>query len=737
MRVLGEFFDTVAITEGELLERRSAIDGATIIVLFRTGLDDQIYDIVGQARANGGIVVYDVDDLVFDPAIATPEFIDGIRALPEEALPGYYESVKRARRLIGLVDACTLSTRYLAERIAALGKPALLLHNGIDPAMLSWFDRARASAARPADGKLRIGFAAGTRTHQRDFACVKDALLALLRNRDNILLTVIGALDLAEYPELAEVAHKIEQRPLVPHEDLPLELARLDINLAPLELGNPYCEAKSELKYFDAAMLEIPTVASPTDAYAAAIRPGHNGYLATSTEEWRGCIEHQIDHRALRIRIGKQARVEALRRFGPGTLRENTKRVYQQLLAMRREATPCRALGYDNFLYAINYQPGPQLPVTTRGPRRDRRLVLHWIVPRFAAGAGGMSNILRVIQHLEVSRHRNTIWVHSPWDASEAWKQGASSHYKNLIERRFRHVAAEVHPLPDDLDCIAGDAVIATDHYSAYPARAVRHVRKRFYFLQDHEPEFNPSGFAALFAEATYGFGFDALCNGAWLKELATRHGMWSMQWEQAADPQHYYPTSQPRQERHIAFYARRETPRRAVELGLLAFELLTRWGVEFHVDFFGGDGGQYKMPYPNTNYGVLPAAQLGDLYRSATVGMVFSATNYSIIPREMMACGLPVLEIASASACRSFSEAAAVLSEPTPEAVARHLRTLLLDRKRREQVATRGRDHAARFSWEKSATDIEVAIVSRLEAAAAQPDDLSAMNLFPMTFPP
>ena len=63
---------------------------------------------------------------------------------------------------------------------------------------------------------------------------------------------------------------------MVPLADLPAEMARFDVSIAPLEVGNVFCEAKSELKYVQAALLDVCTIASPTGPYRRAIRDGEN-----------------------------------------------------------------------------------------------------------------------------------------------------------------------------------------------------------------------------------------------------------------------------------------------------------------------------------------------------------------------------------------------------------------------------------------------------------------------------
>jgi glycosyltransferase involved in cell wall biosynthesis len=716
-KVLGEMHQTAIFTADDLGHCKELIGGAELLVIFRTAWSQQLAEIVNTARTNNCLVVFDTDDYVFEPEIAHTEFVDGIRFLPEGDISAYHEGVIGYRKTLEAADCCVVTTEFLAERVSELGKTAYVLPNAIAPDMLARFNRAvQQRRLQPLDRELRIGYAAGTLTHQRDFGVAVVALCQLLTRHDDLILTIVGQLELNEFPELLPFSSRIERRPTVALDRLPFELVRFDINIAPLEIGNPYCEAKSELKFFDAAMLEVPTVASATAPFRAAIRHGESGFLAETSEDWLESLSRLIDDRRLRIRVGKLARAEALRRFGPSTMRHNVKRLFDELHKQRSVMIPQRHLGYDDFMDTINF---PEVPVRQRSQGTalsgGSSLKLHWIIGDFPPGAGGMMSIIRIVGELEKRGHNNTLWVYRPPPHLTS-RESVSAHYTKLIADHFLPLAAEVFPLPRNLDEIVGDAVIATHHSTAYPARAVANVARRFYFLQDHEPEFSPAGYAALFARATYTFGFDALSNGGWLHEMAKRYGMWSMQWDQAADPKHYFlgdPES--RLAHHIAFYARSETPRRAVELGHLAFEALARDHVDFHVDLFGSDLAPGPLPYRHTHHGVLSAAKLGELYRRATIGMVFSVTNYSIIPGEMMACGLPVIELNSESSRYSFPEGVAVLVEATPQAVAAQLKSLLSDRRRRDQLARRAREFIARYSWEKSARDIESALMFRL----------------------
>jgi len=97
-------------------------------------------------------------------------------------------------------------------------------------------------------------------------------------------------------------------------------LGEIDINLAPLELGNPFCEGKSELKFFEAALAGVPTVASATETYAAAVEDGVSGFVARDAVEWRNALEFLVTSESLRKAMGKAAKAVALARYGLQTI---------------------------------------------------------------------------------------------------------------------------------------------------------------------------------------------------------------------------------------------------------------------------------------------------------------------------------------------------------------------------------------------------------------------------------
>ena len=323
---------------GDVVARRDEITHAKVVVIWRAVNCPEVAEAIAAAREGGARLVFDVDDLMFKPELATEAIIDGIRTqgLSEAEVADYY---RRVREVVMQVDACCCTTSELARHLRELDKPTFVLPNCFDAAL---FDASRLAVRRrvPADyGVIRIGYAAGTRTHQHDFRPAAAALGRLMRENSKCRLVLFrGAdgtpmLDPAEFPELDGLDDKLEWRELVPLAALPDELARFDINLAPLEVGNAFCEAKSELKYYEAALVDVCTIASPTGPMRRAIRDGATGRLAESADEWYAALRELVDDRALRERLGRAAQHDALARFGPERSAEALRNMLRQLLA--------------------------------------------------------------------------------------------------------------------------------------------------------------------------------------------------------------------------------------------------------------------------------------------------------------------------------------------------------------------------------------------------------------------
>ncbi|HEX6385858.1 MAG TPA: glycosyltransferase family 4 protein, partial [Anaerolineae bacterium] len=372
--------------------------------------------------------------------------------------------------------------------------------------------------------------------------------------------------------------------------------------------------------------------------------------------------------------------------------------------------------------FALDYpETLPLCPPAT--PFDPRQMDLHWVIPDFVPGMGGPMAIFRFIKFLEAFGHRNTIWIRA------GTRHGTAEAARRVIQDAFVPIAAPVRLLQNNMDEIRGDAVIATHAWTAYPVRAVTQVRERFYFVQDFEPLFYPMGSEYLLVEATYRFGFRCLTSSKWLQNLMrSRYQVEAEHFVYAYDPGIYHEKAQvQRGNDRVAFYSRTKTPRRAVEIGLLALEIVAKRHPSLVVDFFGGTMGKISVPYEYYDHGVLSDYQLAQLYCQATIGVVFSTTNYSLIPHEMMGCGLPVVELYTESTAMDFPHDAVTLSEPTPQAIAADIERLLNDKNLREQQAARAKNYVEQLSWEKSARQIESALVAGILARTQGPETAPA----------
>jgi glycosyltransferase involved in cell wall biosynthesis len=150
-------------------------------------------------------------------------------------------------------------------------------------------------------------------SHNKDFAMITGALMKIMEKYSNVELFLVGPLEIDN--NLNRFKNRVKRLPYVQRVRHFENISQVDINLAPLEIGNPFCEAKSELKFFEAGILGVPTVASATQTFQEVISDGTDGFLASTQDEWIEKLEKLITNQELRKKMGEKARIKSLREY--------------------------------------------------------------------------------------------------------------------------------------------------------------------------------------------------------------------------------------------------------------------------------------------------------------------------------------------------------------------------------------------------------------------------------------
>lgn len=273
-----------------------------------------------------------------------------------------------------------------------------------------------------------------------------------------------------------------------------------------------------------------------------------------------------------------------------------------------------------------------------------------WVVPGFEVPFyGGIHTILRAADHF-----RRAHGVEAAFAVLAAEDSAAIS---ARIARAFPELAAATpvacfqgQEIPAELGRF--DAAACTLWTTAFPLLRMRDVRRKYYFVQDWEPLFYPAGTISSAVEATYRFGFHAICNTPSLAESYRMLGGRADHFMPAVDGTVFHAEGRRPRAKDEPFvlvcYARPGTPRNCFEALSEGLRLLKqRHGdrIEIISAGAGWDTAQFGLDGVVRNLGLLPYAETGALYRSADAGLVAMATRHpSYLPFELMACGAAVV---------------------------------------------------------------------------------------------
>ncbi|MBA4372481.1 MAG: glycosyl transferase [Thermodesulfovibrio sp.] len=304
-----------------------------LLIVFRVPFSDKVGTIMEKIREKNIPIVFDVDDLIFIPECM--KYFDGLQCMSASVRKNFIEVIPRWKATLIQCDAVTCSTETISRYAAELGKDAFVIANTINNAQLDLSEQLLRS--KEYSENVKIGYFSGTRTHNKDFEEVADALYEILTDFPSVEFHLVGELDLEE--RFSGFGDRVVVKSLMSHLDYITYKAAMDINIAPLELNNPFTDSKSELKIFEAALVKIPTVASPAASYKACITDGVDGFLAASKQEWYDALSLLIDNPSLRRKIGETAQEQFVRRFSIKNVIPEVLRTYEEIITRHRTAT--------------------------------------------------------------------------------------------------------------------------------------------------------------------------------------------------------------------------------------------------------------------------------------------------------------------------------------------------------------------------------------------------------------
>ena len=279
-----------------------------VLVLCRVRYDDAVARLIEAAKARAIAVVFDVDDLVCDPRLV--HLIVHTLDVPvsADAWDYWFAYVSRLHACLMQCDCATTTNAFLASRLQAIrpGLRCAVIPNFLNRRQVHLADQLLASRlqGRPSrDRSVTIGYLSGTPSHNRDLLVAVPALIRLIKKYPHVRLRIVGFNPGGK--DLESVKGNIDYEPLQDFLNLQRITAECELTIAPLQ-DNVFTNCKSELKYFEPAIVGCPVVASPTFAFKAAITDGVNGFLATAYD-WYETLE-----RVLHLLEGDAEQIEAL-----------------------------------------------------------------------------------------------------------------------------------------------------------------------------------------------------------------------------------------------------------------------------------------------------------------------------------------------------------------------------------------------------------------------------------------
>ena len=284
LQELGHLADVAPLEHVDLKQ----LDCYDVVSVLRPQASRKLGRLIKHCKRLGIHLVADVDDLIFDEALAgiSPSVINGQAA---EAVIEH--RFRNNAHTLQDFDEITVSTKAIADAWQQMKNnvPVTVVANGLSKKWLHAADLNLVHQGGKNDDRFRITYLPGTHSHDRDFESVIDVMASTLKRHSIAELLIVGKLNFSQnkIPE-----DRLIRASWMDYHYLPNVIASSDVTLAPLE-DTPFTRAKSHIKFIESTAFDTPVICSPNEDITRHTTPGL--LVAETKSDWLAAIESLIN----------------------------------------------------------------------------------------------------------------------------------------------------------------------------------------------------------------------------------------------------------------------------------------------------------------------------------------------------------------------------------------------------------------------------------------------------------
>ena len=286
----------VNLSEFELTQAQNA----SHIIIYRSPISPELLRLCHLAKDYGKPIFFDIDDLVFDTLYT--DQLSYTKGLPHHEKENYDANVRNYGYMLENCEGAITSTNQLQKELKKYQSKVLLNRNLASDELISISSQFLKDYSQVSD-VVKIGYFSGSISHNENFELIKPAIKQLLKKYSNVQLHIVGILDIPK--DMKPFENQIVTHDYVDWDKLPVLISEVDINLAPL-VDSIFNRAKSEIKWIEAALVKVPTVASKIGAFSDMVIDGETGLLATD-DQWFDKLEALVLSPELRQNLAESA----------------------------------------------------------------------------------------------------------------------------------------------------------------------------------------------------------------------------------------------------------------------------------------------------------------------------------------------------------------------------------------------------------------------------------------------